>query len=195
MRFTILVVTFTALLLAACGDDNGDGGRAITVNDLPQIVLQPEDVQIGELQEPIIQGDQNSSAYGHQFEVPPGEGTSGDIVCITASLGLYAGNSQAEAAFDSVGSSIDQVISAGRGQRLFVPVLGDESDGFATSGSADFCTHYLGTTFEGITVYFRDGALLVSIGIYVLETGATIEDAVHYAELQLDKIEQFRASA
>lgn len=196
LTLTLLLAAF--LPFAACGDDDdAPEGRPITAGDLPQIILQQDDVQIGRQLEPITQGDENSSAYNLRFEVPPADALPGETACATVTLALYPDPSRAAAAFASVEDSLDNLGSDAQtvNQREFVPVLGDESDGYRTTSTAlTFCASYVAQPADALTIYFRDHDLLGNIAIYNLESGATIEQIVRLAERQLDRIEAFRAA-
>lgn len=199
MRFAALLLFPLAAAFAGCGDDGGDRGRPVTPADLAEIVLQRDDVDVGVLGEPIVQGDENSNAYGHQFEVPPDDAGEGETVCVTAALALYHSPSAARDAFDAVRDSIDQLVASsnpGRTvQRVAVPGLGDESDGIRTSSpSTAYCFSYQDAPLDGHTVYFRDHDVLASVAVRTLGGEAAVFDAIDLARAQLERLQQFRAT-
>lgn len=196
--FVSALVTGTLLVLVACGSDEGEGG-GISPDDLPNVILNSAEVAIGSPNTPTTQGDENSRAYGVEYEVPFDDIAVGEIACVTVALALYATTSGAEDAFGSVISGITELIASNTPthyfERVSTHLLGDESDTFKTTADATvFCSEYSSVPTEAYTFYFRDADIIAKVDVYYLENGADLLEAIRFAELQLDKIEQRRGS-
>lgn len=193
----LLCLTSTIAFLAACG---GNDGGDITPEDLGDIILQRDDVPFGLQLDPTIQGDENSDAYGLQYVVQPELAVPGEPACLNVALALYHSESAADDAFGSVGSDINGLVNASTPEhtieRVQTHVIGDESDAFRTiSQSTSFCAVYNLVAMDGYTFYFRDGEVLATVSVYNLESGASLDDAIQYADIQQARIEQFREDA
>lgn len=101
-------VVFFATVVLWPGDDH-EGGRtlrAATIDDLPHIVLQPEDVPdefvqltANEFTKLKTTGEYSSIAsYETAFELPRDQATPGETVCIVSIAALYPDGEAAEAA-------------------------------------------------------------------------------------------------
>jgi len=191
-------VTFTGLAvgvgLVACGG----GGRPIVEDDLPQVVLQREDVEIGVMTESTAQPDSASAAYAHQFEVPAENVGPGDIACITGGAALYDSLEQAEEAFDETLTSFndlkDDPVASGAGielAQLTVPEIGDRTVGFRLrSSTAVFCSDYENEPIDQHIVVFQQNNVLSNVSVINFESGASLEEAIELAKKQETRIDQ-----
>jgi hypothetical protein len=192
-------VTVTGLAvgvgLVACG---GEGGRPIVADDLPQVVLQREDVEIGEMTESTAQPDSASAAYTHQFEVPAEDVEPSDIACITSGAALYDSMEQAEEAFEETLNAFNDLKAdpeaSGAGIELdlvSVPEIGDRAVGFRLrSPTAVFCSDYENEPIDQHIVMFRQGNVLSSLSVVNFESGASLDEAIELAEKQESRINQ-----
>ena len=179
--------------LVACGGSE----ELITADDLPNAVLQREDVEIGGLTDATVSYEAASATYGNRFEVPAAEATPGDVVCILSGVALFENVGAARIALNELvtfASLAGEEPSGDDGfefQEVDVPNLGDESAAFRTiSPGSLFCMEYETTPIEQHAVAFRTDRILATVTVVNIEFGASLDEAVELARVQESRINQ-----
>ena len=182
--------------LIACGGGGGQG-RAIVAEDLPQMVLQREDVEIGDLREASLGFESASASYEIQFQVPAAAAATGEIVCILNGVGLYDSVDAAAIAFEEITSFAGIASETPPGEsdvaidEVRAPDLGDRAAAYRiTSPSALFCSNYENEPIDQHTILFRRHTLIAAVSVINLESGASLDDATDLAEVQESRINQ-----
>lgn len=197
LRTAVLVVIAISTLpaLASCGG----GDREVTSDDLPNIVLQRTDVDIGEMREATLNQGSASAVYGHEFEVPPEDAAAGDLVCVTAVLALHRSEDSARDAFANALQEFGRMQAASEEgalevERATAPNIGEDAIGYHLSGPLGvFCSGYENQPFDEHIVYFYDQDVIGIITVVNLAGGSTPDEANRLAELQASRLELFYA--
>lgn len=190
-----------ALPLAACG--NGEDATAnLTPEQLPEMILQQEDLPEGLSYEPRPGsppepewGDPEAWAGGYRLSayLPQPLAEEGDLVCITAGLHLYDSVAAAEEFWERGEEGLQQAQeTAPSGEagwtEISVPSLADQSAGYFLSARTNLCL-WEDTQMEAVMVYFRKGRLWAGVFTATLEHGASPDETVELARKQLARIE------
>lgn len=212
----ISVIVFFAWVVSLGSDDGGGRPiRAATIDDLPYIVLQPEDlpdefVQLTENEFSKLKttGEYSSIAsYEAAFELPREQATPGGTVCIVSLAALYA---DAEAAGAALRKPIQQLEGAARRgdeassqiQELRVvqptpqPARAIAARYFNPSTS--YCAAYENEpAFVHLVRFeeqFQGQSVIGTITMYDYQEASTSDDPMKLARLQQNTMEDWLAS-
>jgi hypothetical protein len=203
-RALCLVVGVTAVLsLAACGAGEEGATGGVTPEELDSMMLQADDLP-------------QSFSYDVSSDVSPAAGLDeplqrtagrhlrsvleeslqeeGKTVCIVSDLELYASAEDAAARLAEEQQAIEGMAAGlpaeqGVPEKLELPAIGDETDGFFLSAPrVSFCG-WEGVQAEVVSLTFRKGTLLADVRTYTLGQGASTEQAIELARKLLARIE------
>ena len=209
----VLALAIAAVLsLAACG--GGDGGE----EQSPTPTDATADVEPEELDAMMLQADDlpDGFSYDVSSEVPalPGVGEpeqrvagrrlrslleeslqqEGKTVCIVSDLELYVSAEDAATRLAGEQQAMEEKATAvpaeqGVPQKLDLPVIGDEADGFFLAApQVSFCG-WESVQAEVVSLTFRKGRLLADVWTYTLGQGASTDQAIQLATTLLTRIE------
>jgi predicted small lipoprotein YifL len=200
------------LSLAACG--GGGGGEELSPTPADETAgVEPE-----ELDAMMLQADDLPQGFSYDVssEVPslpdmaePEQRVAGrrlrslleeslqqqgKTVCIVSDLELYVSAEDAAARLEGEQQAMEEqatAVPAGEGalQKLDLPAMGDEADGFFLSAPrVSFCG-WQSVQAEVVSLTFRKGRLLADVRTYTLGQGASTDQAIQLASALLTHIE------
>jgi hypothetical protein len=190
-----------ALPLAACGAAE-DATPALTPEQLPEMILQREDLPAGLSYQPRPGsppepewGDPETwlGGYGLAAYLPHSVAKPGDLVCISAGLALYDSVAAAKEFWKQGHEWLQQLRQTpppGEAGwiEISVPSLADQSAGYFLSTRSNLCL-WEDTQMEAVMVHFRKGRLWAGVFTATLEHGASPDEAVELARKQLARID------
>ena len=191
----VAVVAILGTALIACGG----GDREVTADDLPTIVLQREDVPIGEIRQATVNQGSALAVYGHEFEVAPEDAVPGDLVCVSSVVSLHRDSEAARDAFASALQEFDRLqrdpnVGALQVSRVTAPNIGTDAAAFRlVSPIGDFCTSYRTQPFDQHILYIYDGNVIAIITNVNLASGSSFDETERLAEIQDDRLQRFRS--
>jgi hypothetical protein len=205
----------TVVLWSGDGDEGGRPLRAAAIDDLPHIVLQPEDlpdeyVQLTEKEFSKLKttGEYGSIAsYETAFELPREQAEPGETVCIVSLVALYPSADEGAAA---VREPIRQLEEAARrgdeaGSQIqelhVVQPTPDPARAIAArylSPSTSYCAAYENEPAFVHLVRFEDQfpgqAVVGTVTMFVYQTGNNSDDPMKLARVQQNRMRDWLAS-
>lgn len=202
-----LAIAAVGLTAAGCGGGAHGPPSAISEEDLPEMVLQREDMQAGltlleedgeerGFMEPLY--DPRATAmFIREFELPPGEAEPGSVVCVRSTALLYESVEDAKMTYREVdelgrvfeGAAMEQGQES-EYEEVSLPELGDERKGFrALDESATFCSSYEDQAAEEHLIVFLRRNVAAGLFVFTYEGGGSLAEAVDLARKQADRIE------
>ena len=199
-RIALALAAAAVPAVGACAEHDATAG--VTLSQLPDMVLQPEDLPAGlsyevhpawpeaEASPPPVGrvGDYRLEAY-----LPHSAAKEGDLVCVTGSLELYESMGAAKARskeFEEWSEKASEPPPSEEVElrRISVPSLADQTGGYFLSARSNWC-RWEDTQMEAVIVSFRKGRLWAAVATYTLEHGASPDEAIALARKQLARIE------
>lgn len=198
----VLALAFAAVLLfTACAAEQEDATADLTLDELGDMLLQPEDLPQGLSYEshPGLLPDRAPEGRlgGHRLGayLPERPTEEGQLACITGSIELYESVGAAKAAWKEGEEQLQEALRAlpyegnqWRFEEISVPPLADQIMGLFLSTRANFC-RWEDPQIESIGVALRKGRLWAGVVTYTLEHGASPGEAIALAQKQLARIE------
>lgn len=197
----IVFALAVGLPLAACGGAE-DATASVTPEQLPEMILQREDLPDGLSYEPRPGsppepewGDPETWVGGYRLGayLPHSVAKEGDLVCISASLELYDTVAAAKELWKRGQERVQELRQMSPSDEagwieISVPSLADQSAGYFLSTRSNLCL-WEDTQMEAVMVHFRKGRLWAGVFTATLGHGASPEEAVDLARKQLSRIE------
>ena len=182
---------------AACGGEGEDATASITLEQVPEMVLQLEDLPAGYVSGEAgeVRGAAGMGTLGgytaYYFRLDESGQFQGEAGCVWASVTLYESSSKARAVLQEAKRG-----SEGQPESVSIPTIGDESAArsYFPRGVPDSC----GGTGVGMApdvnaevgaVLFYKGRIEGAITVWTLAQGTSVDAAAEYARKQLARID------
>jgi hypothetical protein len=206
MRLISVAAVILAMAPACGGGGSGNGLREATQDDLPELVLQREDIPPNfkllsdtESGRGLQMGpdDFGNGAYVIDFERDPADAEVGEATCISNSATLWNTKGEARTALQTALNQMLQLEEADPFERLQIeeesgPDLGDDAWVVHLTGPSStsaFCSSYEHTPSDEYHVGFYTGNVLGAVVLRVRERDADRAEAIRLATKQVDRIE------
>jgi hypothetical protein len=192
----VLALAIAAVLsLAACGGGGGDelDAMMLQADDLPQGFSY--DVTSDVLPAAGLDDPQQRTAGLHlRSLLEESLQEEGKTVCIVSDLELYASAEAAAARLAEEQQTIEGMTAAvpaeeGVPEKLELPAIGDEADGFFLSAPRVTFCGWEAVQAEVVSLTFRKDRLLADVRTYTLGQGASTDQAIELARKLLARIE------
>jgi hypothetical protein len=212
LRAIHALVIAAVLSLAACGGGGGgeeqsptpaDATAGVEPEELDAMMLQADDLPEGfsydvssEVPAPTgaAEPEQRMAARRLRSLLEESLQQEGKTVCIVSDLELYVSAEDAAARLAGEQQAMEEKATAvpaeqGVPQKLDLPVIGDEADGFFLAApQVSFCG-WDSVKAEVVSLTFRKGRLLADVRTYTLGQGASTDQAIQLATTLLTRIE------